>query len=86
MKLITAPELNRRTFLGAAAGAAALALAPLGAPGAAAAPKAGQGGRLIPPPEAVVLPQADVVVLPDAGQPTIDLTASAERPVPHQRD
>ncbi len=50
MKLITAPELNRRTFLGAAAGAAALALAPLGAPGAAAAPKAGQGGRLIPPP------------------------------------
>ena len=27
----------------------------------------------------------DVVVLPDAGQPTIDLTASAEQAVPRQR-
>jgi hypothetical protein len=34
--------------------------------------------RLIPPP--------DAVVLPDTGQPTIDLTATAERAVPRQRD
>ena len=62
MKPITAPELNRRTFLGAAAAAAALALAPLGSPGAAAATKAGKGGRLIPPPRVgtITFTQRDV--------------------------
>ena len=41
--------------------------------------------RQIPPSDAGVLPEPDLVVLPDAGQSTIDLTASAEQAVPHQR-
>ena len=42
--------------------------------------------RLIPSPDPAVLPVPQAVVLPDAGQPTIDLTATAERAVPRQRD
>jgi hypothetical protein len=38
-----------------------------------------------PEPDVVALPD-DVVVLPDAAEPTIDLTATAVRAVPRQRD